>query len=575
MISRRGLSWALLLTSLVAGSARAQFTPGLVPLNDLGTGTYAGFQGGLYPGGANVPPPAHRAAAFTAAARIVPRNAAGVADANGWIGMAAFGMSNTTHEFGAFERNADRDITRNARVLVLDSGFGGQTATILANPTSSYWTTVSQRVTAMGLAASQVQVGWLKDAEAGPPNNFPLHAQALRDTFVRVVQNIHDKYPNLAICYVSSRIYGGYGAQGGLNPEPQAYESGFAVKWLIEQQIAGDPALNFDPALGPVRAPLLLWGPYLWANGTLPRSDGLVWTPNDLETDRVHPSPAGEQQVARLLSQFFAADTTAASWWRAQPGTMLRWLDATDDATVALASPGTNFGADSLLSAAAGAAAQNTYLRFDGTALSEPVLYAKLSLRVFGNGGGSARVVSDATWDESTITWATAPAIGATVVSVPQASRDGSWGADVTSAWAADADHVLSFALTSPAVGPMTFHSREGNDPPRMVFVVSVPVTSAAPGAPRGVRLVTAPNPTRAGARVAFTLPARAHASLAVYALDGRRVAVLRDGMLEAGEHTQQWDGRDAAGRAVAPGVYLVRLVTPAGASVVRVAALR
>ncbi|MEQ1834339.1 MAG: DNRLRE domain-containing protein, partial [Candidatus Eisenbacteria bacterium] len=401
-------------------------------------------------------------------------------------------------------------------------------------------------------------------------------AEALRDTFVRVVQNIHDKYPNLAICYVSSRIYGGYAAQGGLNPEPQAYESGFAVKWLIEQQIAGDPALNFDPALGPVRAPLLLlWGPYLWANGTLPRSDGLVWTSNDLETDRVHPSPAGEQQVARLLSQFFATDTTAASWWRAQPGTMLRWLDATDDATVALATPGTNLGADSLLSAAAGAAAQNSYLRFDGTALGEPVLYAKLSLRVFGNGGGSARLVSDVTWDESSLTWATAPAIGTTVASVPQASRDGSWGADVTSAWAADADHVLSFALTTPAIGPMTFHSREGNDPPRLVFVVSVPVTDVPPGTPRAAALFAAPNPTRAGTRVAFTLPVRSRASVAVYALDGRRVATLRDGMLEAGEHTLQWDGRDGEGRKVAPGVYLLRLVTPSGASVARVAALR
>ena len=32
---------------------------GFLPLNDLGTGVYQGFQGGLYPGGSDVRPAAH------------------------------------------------------------------------------------------------------------------------------------------------------------------------------------------------------------------------------------------------------------------------------------------------------------------------------------------------------------------------------------------------------------------------------------------------------------------------------------------------------------------------------------
>ncbi len=568
--------WSGLVFCMCAAAVRAQ-TAGLVPIDDLGTGTYGGFPGGLYPGGVNGPPSAHLAAALAAAAQIVPRDAAGTPDPRGWIGMVALGMSNTTHEFGAFERNADRDVTRNARVLLMDTGLGGQTATVLANPAAGYWTTAALRVTAMGLTAAQVQVAWLKEAEANPPNNFPLHAQALRDTLVRVVQNLHDKYPNVRVCYVSSRIYGGYSAQGGLNPEPQSYESGFAVKWLIEQQISGAAGLNADPAAGPVRAPVLLWGPYLWANGTLPRSDGLVWTLNDLEPDHVHPSPAGEQKVAALLARFFATDTTAAAWWRAQPGVSLRVLDATDDATVALATPATNLGADTLLSAAAGAAAQNIYARFDASGVSEPVLHAKLSLRVFANGGGSARLVNSTAWNESAITWATAPPLGATLVTVPQASRDGTWGGQVTAAYNADPDHVLSFAITSPVAGPMNYHSREGSDPPRLVLVVSTPVLGAGPGAvpARGVALAAAPNPAVAGTRVAFTLAARVHAELAVFALDGRRVRTLASGMLEAGAQSRAWDGRDDDGRTVAAGVYLMRLVTPASTSVARVAWLR
>ena len=33
----------------------------------------------------------------------------------------------------------------------------------------------------------------------------------------------------------------------GLNPEPYAYEEAFTMRWLIQDQIAGKPELNYDP----------------------------------------------------------------------------------------------------------------------------------------------------------------------------------------------------------------------------------------------------------------------------------------------------------------------------------------
>ncbi len=65
---------------------------------------------------------------------------------------------------------------------------------------------------------------------------------------------MQERFPNLRIAYVSSQTYGGY-ATTPLNPEPFAYESGFAVKWLIADQISGKPDLNYNPAKGFVRAP--------------------------------------------------------------------------------------------------------------------------------------------------------------------------------------------------------------------------------------------------------------------------------------------------------------------------------
>ena len=166
----------LLLVLAACSAARAQ--TGLVPLNDLGTGTHGGFPGGLYPGGVNHPPAAHFVAAMQKAREIVPRNAAGTPDPQGQIAMIAVGMSNTTHEFGAFERNEDANRNRNARLVLMDTGFGGQTAAVIASPTAGYWTTMSQRLAAMGLTAAQVQVAWLKEADAQPPDDFPGHALA-------------------------------------------------------------------------------------------------------------------------------------------------------------------------------------------------------------------------------------------------------------------------------------------------------------------------------------------------------------------------------------------------------------
>ena len=107
----------------------------------------------------------------------------------------------------------------------------------------------------------------------------------------------HDRgtrFPNLKQGFLTSRIYAGY-ASTPLNPEPHAYETAFADKWLIAEQIAGKSDLQ----------PWLAWGPYLWADGMKPRQDGLIWTREDLGPDGTHPSPSGQAKVAKLLLEFF------------------------------------------------------------------------------------------------------------------------------------------------------------------------------------------------------------------------------------------------------------------------------
>ncbi len=68
------------------------------------------------------------------------------------------------------------------------------------------------------------------------------------------------------------------------------------------------------------------------------------------------------------------------------------------------------------------------------------------------------------------------------------------------------------------------------------------------------------PNPFNPHTSIPFTLAAAGAVRLQVYDLRGRLVRTLWDGPLAAGAHRLDWDGRNAAGRPVASGVYLYRL---------------
>lgn len=296
---------------------------GALPLSDLGTGKYQSYEGGLYTGGVNTPPAAHAAAGLAIAKAVQPLDANGQPHQDGRIVLLSIGMSNTTQEFSAWIPISNADPRRRGTVQVVDGAQGGQDARVVANPNANFWNVVQSRLTAAGATAAQVQVIWLKEAVAGPSLPFPGHATELQGLLAQICNNLTAKFPNARLCFLSSRIYAGH-ATTALNPEPYAYESGFAVKWLIEQQIAGDPKLNHDPNRGTVTSPWLAWGPYLWADGLKPRSDGLTWLCSDFNSDGTHPSTAGRAKVAGLLDQHFTTDPYSTPWYFGPPGNQAR-----------------------------------------------------------------------------------------------------------------------------------------------------------------------------------------------------------------------------------------------------------
>ena len=99
---------------------------------------------------------------------------------------------------------------------------------------------------------------------------------------------------------------------------------------------------------------------------------------------------------------------------------------------------------------------------------------------------------------------------------------------------------------------------------------------TAAGEAPAGrLRLASWPNPLNPGTCLAFTLSRAGAVTLAIHDARGRRVALLARGRWSAGRHVLEWNGRDAAGRALPSGVYLARLAGPDGTASRRLVLLK
>lgn len=297
---------------------------------------YLGYEGGLYRGG-NAIPAVHLAAGVARTKAIRPLDANGNPSPFGRYVLLSIGMSNTTQEFcsggstapcasWSFMGQAANDPAVNRSTLVIVNGArGGQTASAWVSPTSPEYDRIRDSWLApSGLTERQVQIAWVKVANPQPTTSLQSSSSdafTLVSQMATIARTLKQRYPNLQQIFFSSRIYAGY-ATTSLNPEPYAYESGFAVKWVVQAQIdqvqqgrivdsrAGD--LDYRSV-----APWVAWGPYLWGRGMTPRSDGLVWATTDLASDGTHPSQSGAGKVGRMLLDFFKTSPVTRCWFLA------------------------------------------------------------------------------------------------------------------------------------------------------------------------------------------------------------------------------------------------------------------
>jgi hypothetical protein len=293
----------------------------LIALTDLGTGTYCDppttcYEGGLYPNGSNVDPATHDAAGVVLAQQIQA-----IGEGGGTYALLALGISTTQQDFLELQQLANADPEKNSHLVLVNGGVPGVQAGALngpggwADPTNMNWKFVADVVTAQnGVTADQVEAIWFEDIVADPTSSIIKLEQA---DYEQIAKNVllPQNFPNVKLMFFSSSLYNGYSnnlppPNGPLDPEPYAYETGFAVQLAIADQISG--TLTGVPWMG--------WASYNWTNGLYGRDDGLTWSCQDSKSNGIHPSiTVGREKVGSLLLNFFKTSDLTAPWFDA-PG---------------------------------------------------------------------------------------------------------------------------------------------------------------------------------------------------------------------------------------------------------------
>lgn len=143
-------------------------------------------------------------------------------------------------------------------------------------------------------------------------------------------------------------------------------------------------------------------------------------------------------------------------------------------------------------------------------------------------------------------------------------------GSDLDGGWELALHPTGNPVLTGPTGSPDfpttpgaydTTHNG-GRDVFLTLFLIRDP--SSTPGTPpfQGDAALRAwPNPFARSVEVRLSVPRAGRAEAQVVDVSGRQVARLFDGRLSAGDHVLHWDGRDVDGRAMASGMYWVRVL--------------
>ncbi len=294
-----------------------------LPITDLGSQYFRGYQGGLFSGGINIPAGIHASDLLRLNDSIVALDTYGQPKIDGKIIMIGVGASNPRTEFDAFVNQARNLKTLNKSLDFVNTCIGGQGIQKMNDANDNYWKQAMHTFDSIGYSPLQVQIAWIEtENTAASDTAFPRAPQALEVELHTLLTTLLIKFPNLKICYFSPRAYSGFAIpiQGGVGKGllyPRDYYNGWAGKWFIQNIIDRKPGYSFE---GPNKQiPYCTFGSYHWTNGSAIRLDSFAINCDlDIGGDGLHLTELGENKIGGQILNFFENDELASQWFLQQ-----------------------------------------------------------------------------------------------------------------------------------------------------------------------------------------------------------------------------------------------------------------
>jgi hypothetical protein len=287
-----------------------------VPINDLGTDTYMGAVGGLYPAGANSPSGQYAIDLHNASVSIVPLDTFGrVSNTKGKVVFLSLGSSTGGNNMKTLKAKTQGNPLTNPKLLLIsgNNGSGNGSLNSIQNINDPYWAHVAQVVKGNKSSYRQAQVIYLETDDSVKVFTWPERPIAVKNSIENCLRVIKQQFVNVKVVYVLGRTKT-FGNLKLYNKEPAPYFFGWACKWAIEDQINGVPGTEYTGSNAV--APMITWGFYQWADSTPRKTDGFYWVQSSTR-DNLHASYSWQDTLATRFQKFLLTDQYASIWYAA------------------------------------------------------------------------------------------------------------------------------------------------------------------------------------------------------------------------------------------------------------------
>lgn len=277
-----------------------------IPLNDPTTFTFEENTSGLYPWGNTLILNDYRTNYIAKCKSIKAIDSNGVIKKSGKVVILGLGGSNPSHIYQEMKAIHLAQYPFGKSLVVVDGAIGGKDLPDILNPDASYWNQVKKQLDSLHVTESQVQVIFCIQDDFSLDDTTLLRAVALKESYLLLLDLVRVKYPNCKMFLVGDRGYNDY-ATLPKYWEPKGYLNGWGVKLLVQ-----DYANNLLPEY-----PFVNWLDYYWANGTIPRWDGLTYSLSDfLPPIYSHLTDEKITELATATHNKLKIDVGAKYWYK-------------------------------------------------------------------------------------------------------------------------------------------------------------------------------------------------------------------------------------------------------------------